>query len=343
MINIGINGFGRIGRTFFRLIYEKKNNLKIKFINDVNKTNLSDNEYRKNLVYLLKNDSIYGRFFKKIVLKNDILFVQNQKIKFFIGNIKDIKLDKYKIDTLVDCSGANYPYLKNKKNFKNFKNFKIVVSSNHSDADFTLVYGVNNDDYSKAKHKIISASTCTGQAFIPFAKFINDNFSIKNGFINTVHPCLPGDTMIDDVKKKFHYGRSSKSVKLVETMVVQSTEKVIPNIKNKLFDKSLSFRIPTESVTAVMGVIQVSKRISGRKELINLIKRKSKNILICEGFNDQPLVSIDYLKNKHPCILSSEWLDVSNQDLIRFNIWQDNEFAYCCQLLKTVFYVNSKN
>ena len=319
---------------------KKKNDLKVRFINEVNKTKLSDHDYLQNLFYLLINDSIYGKFVKKVRIDKNILFINNQKIEFFLGDIGEVNFNKFKIDTLVDCSGE---YNSDYKNKKSLKNFRVVMSSNYKDADITLVHGINNKDYLRKKHRLISASSCTGQALIPFAKLIDDHFSITNGFINTIHPSLSNDSIIDNPKQAFHQGRSSKNIKLVESKVVKSTVKVLPNLKNKLFAKSLSCRVPTDIVTSILGVIQVDKKINSKEQILKLIKKNSKNIYVCEGFNNQPLVSIDYLKNKHPCIIPLEWLDVNNEKLIRFSIWQDNEYGYCNQLYKTVIYVNSKN
>ena len=263
MKKIGINGFGRIGRIFLRLIIEKKKSISVKFVNEINTTTLSDADYIQNLIYLFANDSVYGKINKKFTFSKNTLLINGQKIEFIISNLKKINYKKYKINTLVDCSGTNNVSY---KNIVKKENFKVVISTNSDQADFTLVHGVNNKDYLKNKHKLISASTCTGQAFIPFAKLIDDNFTIVNGFINTVHPCLSSDLLIDSSKLAFHYGRSLKNVKLVETNIVKSTQKVIPSLKNKLFSKSLSYRIPTDIVTSIFGVIQVSKEISSKKK-----------------------------------------------------------------------------
>lgn len=340
MINIAINGFGRIGRSLLRVIFDRKSNLKVKVINDINLTNLSDSEYLENLIYLLKNDSIYGVFKEKLAIKKNILEIGSQKIHLFLTKIENINCNKFNINTIVDSSGANISYKSIQKSIQGNK--KFLITNNYKDADITLVKGVNDHEFNYLKHNVISVSTCTGQAFLPFAKIINDNFIIENGFVTTIHPSLSDDLVMDGSKRPFQYGRAFKNVRLLPTNVVKSAIKVIPDLKNKLFEKSLSYRVPTDIVSSVLGVIKVKKKISSKKDIIKLIDKNSNNIRLCKGFFDRPLVSSDYIRSIHPCILSEEWLDVSNNDMIRFQIWHDNEFAYCNQIYETIKYVNQK-
>ncbi len=335
-INIGICGIGRIGKTLMRIIFEEKNDISVKIIKDLKNKNVTDDEATKNLAYLLQNDSTYGPFPEKIKVDKNYLIINDQKIYCdYSENISDVSWSKFKIDLLIESSG-NQNNIKNLKKFlkKDLRNVIITRSSNNS--DFTLVYGVNENEFNPLKQKIVSLSTCTGNATAPFLKIINDNFQIANGYLSTIHPVLSSEKSLDGPSRLAQLGRASKNVKLIDTAISKSVIEVIPELKDKISEDALSYRIPTDIVSSVYGVVKINK-IKSIDEIIKIINKKTnpKILELCDGFFNQELVSLDYIKDKRSSIVSKQRLSI-NGDLLRFHIWHDNEYGYCSRVYDAI-------
>lgn len=341
-INIGICGIGRIGKTLLRIIFEEKNNISVKIIKDLKNKNISNEEAIKNLAYLIQNDSTYGLFPSKIEVNKNYLIINGQKIYCdFSENIFDVPWSKFEIDLLIESSG-NQSNINNLNKILSKKLKNIIVTRSSKNSDFTLVYGVNEKKFDPVKQKIISLSTCTGNATAPFLKIINDNLIIENGYLSTIHPVLSSEKSLDGPSRLVQLGRASKNVKLIDTAISKSVIEVIPELKSKISKEALSYRIPTDIVSSVYGVLKV-KKIKSKMEIIKLINKNSnsKIIKICDGFFKKELVSLDYIKDKHSSIISKQRLSI-NGDLLRFHIWHDNEYGYCFRIYDAIRDIHSR-
>ena len=330
-INLGICGLGRIGKTLMRIIFEEKNNISVKIIKDLKVKNVSEEEATKNLAYLIQNDSTYGPFPEKIKVDKNYLIINDQKIYCdYSENIFDVSWSKFKIDLLVESSG-NQTNIENSKKFisKDLRN--VIITRSSSNSDFTLVYGVNENDFNPSKQKIISLSTCTGNATAPFLKIINDNLKIENGYLSTIHPVLSSEKSLDGPSRLVQLGRASKNVKLIDTAISKSVIEVIPELKNKIAEDALSYRIPTDIVSSVYGVIKINKIIP-IDEIIKIINKKTnpKILEICDGYNNQELVSLDYVKDKRSSIISKQRLSLNN------------EYGYCSRIYDAIKDIQSR-
>ena len=263
-MNIGINGFGRIGRIIFRLLSER-DDLKVKVINDINKD-------IKNVCYTIKYDTIHGRFDKKISNDKNNIFLKKNKIKYFSkSKVNQVNWRKFGIDILIDPSGI----LENVKilaNDKRLSEYKIITHATYNQPKIkTFIFGVNDTNFNLNKNKIISSSICDTVAFSPLYKIINDNLNILNGNLITLHPWLQYQNLLDgksatwsipgDTFSQYALGRSSvQNLIPKSTSAINAAELVIPKIKGKI--KSISFRVPTSIVSGAVFNINVEKNTS---------------------------------------------------------------------------------
>lgn len=328
-MNIGICGLGRIGKTLLRIIFEKKNNINVKIIKDLKNDDQSKIDAIHNLSYLLQNDSTYGTFPKKIsVIESDQIKIGKSNIECnFSKNIIDVDWKKHKLDVLIEASG-NQLNIKNVKKLLSKKLKNIFITRSAKEADFTLVYGVNEKKFIKNKHKIVSLSTCTGNAAAPFLKIVDEEFNIQNGFLTTIHPVLSSEKSLDGPNRLPQLGRASKNVKLIDTAISKSVIEVLPNLSGKIAIEAMSYRIPTDIVSSVYGVLKIKKKVTKDKFLKTISKKMNPKFLgICYGSFEKERVSLDYIKDPRSSILSSFRTSI-NEDLLSFHLWHDNEYAY---------------
>lgn len=340
-INIGINGFGRIGRVIAR-INEQNDNFNLVFINDKN-SNI------KNLAYLFKYDSTYGAFegdVKADVSKKAIIINNKSVTCYNYSTIKEIPWEKIDIDYLIDASGVTQGIIHsrdliNKNRFK-----KYIFTHCSTDADIEVVMGVNDDSLT-AKHNVISNSICDSNAVSHPIKWINDKFSIINGSLTTIHPWLSYQNILDGpsisqsnpgvVWDDYALGRASISNLIPKnTTAVQAVERVIPEIKDKLL--SFSYRVPTPTVASSDLVLNVKEKVT--KELVlALLEEKSQGNKYV-SLNYESLVSKDYEKNFNSVIIDMQWIKVI-ENTIKLILWYDNEWGYSARVIDLIKKINS--
>jgi glyceraldehyde 3-phosphate dehydrogenase len=337
-MKIGICGLGRIGKTLLRKIFENNQcNIEVKVIKDLKEKNQSNIEAIQNLAYSLQNDSTYGTFPQKIsVIDETYIKIGKNKIYCdFSKNITDVNWDNFNIDLLIESSGSQNN-IKNVKKCISKKLKNVLITRTTEISDFTLIFGVNEKNINKEKDKIVSLSTCTGNAAAPFLKIVNEEYDIQNGYLATIHPVLSSEKSLDSNNALSQLGRASKNVKLIDTAITKSVIEVLPNLKNKLSEKSISYRIPTDIVSSVYGVIQIAKEVK-KKDLINCLEKKLDPEIfgICYGSFGKELVSLDYIKDSRSSILSSFRTSV-HHNLVSFHLWHDNEYGYCSRVYDAI-------
>jgi len=263
MINVGINGFGRIGRSITRIISDT-NNIRVSIINEID-------ENIDNLSYLIRYDSVYGKFNKKVEVKNkNIISIDKNDIKVFSKKtIDEVPWEKYDVDVVIDATGVK-ANVKNSKKILSKKLRKVIIThSPENFVDFTLILGVNEKKYDNKKHNVISSSICDASALGPILHQLDKNFDIENGFVTTLHPRLSYQNILDgSIKsvsnpghnwKDFSLGRDSISNLIPKnTTAVKAVTKCLKNLENKI--DGLSFRVPTAMVCASDLTIQLKKK-----------------------------------------------------------------------------------
>ena len=223
---------------------------------------------------------------------------------------------------------------------------KIIITRGVENVEFTMLLGVNDKLYDKDKHNIISSSTCTGNAIAPIINFIERNYGINNGFLSTIHPVLSNEKMIDGFHKSFTLGRSHRNIKLTPTSITKSTLSVLPKLKGRLNEVSLSYRVPTDIVSAVYGVLDL-KKSPKTNDLLFALKEETVNgplngiVDLCEGVFGHSKVSLDYLADSHSAIIDKNWI-MCKENLLSLHVWHDNEYGYCSRVYDIINIVSGQ-
>ncbi len=330
-IKVGINGLGRIGRMVIRSIVENKNNnIEIKHIN--NRTEL------KNIIQLLKYDSIHGKFDAKVISNDKNLIINNKKIYYSRETeINKINWKKSGVDIVLECTGKNNS---KEKSFQHIKNGakKVIVSAPCKNADKTIVYGVNQKIINK-KDLVISAASCTTNCLAPIAKVLNDEFKIEKGFMTTIHSYTTDQRLLDNSHKDPRRGRSAaQSIVPTSTGASKTLGEIIPKLKGKI--EGLAMRVPTPNVSLIDLVFNSKKKLSINKindSFKKASKKSLKNILFT---TDEKLVSIDFNHNPNSAIVDLSLTNVVGENMGKVSAWYDNEWGFASRMCDLAKYIH---
>lgn len=318
-MNIAINGFGRIGRTFYRAA---GGNLPILAANDLGSP--------EQLKYLLKYDTIYGRYEKEANLA-------------FVAEKDPSKLPwkKLGVELVVESTGRFTKRADAAKHLKAGAK-KVIISAPSGDADVTIIMGVNEEEYQPGKHQIISMGSCTTNCLVPMAYIINKEFVIEKGSMTTIHSYTADQALVDSPHKKDpRRGRhAAENIVPTSTGAAKAIFQVIPELKGKM--NGLAIRVPSATVSVVDLVCKVKHKAT--KESVNEVFKeysegKMKDIL---GYTEEPLVSTDFRGDPHSAIFDASLTDVIAGDLIHIVGWYDNEMGYSYRLVDLCKFI-SKN
>lgn len=329
MIKIGINGFGRIGRLALREIV-KRNDVEIVAVNDLLEV--------EHLAYLLKYDSVHGRFDGKVEAKDGSLFVNGKKIR--VTAEKDptnLKWNEVGAEVILDCTGI-FTTLDTADAHIRGGAKKVVISAPSKDAPM-FVMGVNHDRLT-AQDTIISNASCTTNCLAPLAKVLNDEFGITEGLMTTVHAATATQMVVDGPSKKdFRGGRSAlNNIIPASTGAAKAVTQVIPELKGKL--TGMAFRVPTADVSAVDLTVKLEKETS-YDEIIKVLKKQAEGDLkgILEVTEDD-VVSQDFVSYTHTCIVDAKAGIALNSTFFKIVAWYDNEYGYSSKLVDLAVYAS---
>ncbi len=324
MVRVAINGLGRIGRAVLKICLDK--GINVVAINDLTDV--------KTLAYLLKYDSIYGNYKKKVEAKKDFLKINNKKIKVFSKAEPDkLPWKKLNVDIVVESTGffVNQAERHIKAGAK-----KVLISAPSKKCDITVVLGVNEEKLKK-EHKVISMGSCTTNCLAPVAKVLSDNFGIKRGFMTTVHAYTNDQKILDVSHKKLRRGRGA-AINIIPTTsgATISVAEVIPKLKGKM--DGLALRVPVACGSIVDFVAELEKEVT-KEQVNNAFKKaalgKLKGIL---QYTEEELVSSDIIGNPHTSIVDGLSTQIISEtgNLIKVLSWYDNEYAYSCKLVDLI-------
>ena len=329
-INIGINGFGRIGRLVFRSAIND-NNFKIISIND-----LLDIEH---LAYLLKYDSVHGSFDGSVEISNNNLIANGNTIKITSEkNPELIKWGDMGVDIVAECTGLFTT--KEKSNLHlNGGCKKVVISAPSTDVPM-FVMGVNHNNVKK-DDLIVSNASCTTNCLAPIAKVLNDNFIIEEGLMTTVHSVTASQFTVDGPSKKDYRGGRSSLLNIIpsSTGAAKAVTKVIPSLQGKL--TGMAFRIPTANVSVVDLTVRLKKKTSYdeiKKVMLEASENDLRGIL---GYCDEPVVSQDFIGDKRTSIFDASAGMELNSNFFKIISWYDNECGYSNKLLDLAQHIHS--
>ncbi len=329
-IRVGINGFGRIGRMVFRAAIKDFPEIEVVAIND-----LLEPAY---LAYMLKHDSVHGRFKGDVSVDGNTLIVNGKKIRLTaIKNPAELKWNEAKVDIVVECTG----FFLTKETCQAHIDAgakKVIQSAPCKDDTPMFVYGVNHSKY--AGEKIVSAASCTTNALAPVAKVLNDTWGIKRGLMTTVHAATATQKTVDSPSNKDWRGGRG----ILENIIPSSTGAakavgvVIPELNKKL--TGMAFRVPTSDVSVVDLTVELNKPAT-YDEICAAMKKASesgplKGVL---GYTTDSVVSTDFRGETCPSVFDAGAGIALDPTFVKVVAWYDNEYGYTCNLMRMVAHI----
>ena len=321
-IRVGVNGFGRIGRVFFRAALASPE-IEVVGVND-----LAD---AKTLAHLLKHDSVHGTLNAEVTAKGEAIFVNGREIR--VCSVKDpaaLPWKDLRVDVVVESTGLFRDTATASKHLQAGAK-KVVISAPAKDPDVTIVLGVNEKQYDPARHRIISNASCTTNCLATTAKVLDDKFGIKRGFASTVHSYTNDQPVHDFPHKDLRRARAA-AVSMIPTTTGAATAVglVMPRLKGKL--GGIAIRVPTINVSVVDLVAELERPAT--VEAVNDAFREAaagplRGIL---DTTDEQLVSSDFNGNPHSSIVDLPSTALIDGTLIKVLAWYDNEWGYSCRV-----------
>ncbi len=329
-IKVGINGFGRIGRSIFRAsgMDETFADIEIVGIND-----LTDN---KTLAHLLKYDSVMGVYDKQVEADERGIIVAGRHIEIFNHREpSDIPWSDLGVEYVIESTGRFTDKDKAQAHIEAGAK-KVVISAPAKGDIKTIVMGVNEDEYDPTEHHVVSNASCTTNCLAPMVRVILDRFGIKHGLMNTIHAYTNDQRILDFPHTDLRRARAAAlSMIPTKTGAAAALSLVIPEMKGK-FD-GLSVRVPTPNVSLVDAVMEVEKETTV-PEINQALKEEANRYL---GYSEEPLVSIDYQGNPHSSVIDADSTKVIDKTLVKVLAWYDNEWGYSNRVLDLILHMEA--
>jgi len=342
MLNIGINGFGRIGRSIFRSNISHKL-FNIVAINDIN----PDVE---NLNYQLNYDTLYDQLPHKYRVDGDYISCDSHRVKVFNeSTIDQVEWEAMGVDFVIDSSGIHQNVLSAKLVVEEQKVKKVIVTHSPDEVDFTMVLGANEEIFDPERHKVISSSICDATAIAPVLKIIKHEFGIKSGQLTTLHPWLGHQNLMDGPASSWsvpgeiyhHYalGRSAVGNMIPKpTSALEASSKVVTGISSEIIG-SYSMRTPTH-IVACADITLLLKDKTTHRDVIKAFKNFSENQkwkIINNNF--LPLVSSDFKGSEYSANVDHRFTSLVQGNMLKLLLWYDNEWGYSNKVCEQIKYI----
>ncbi|AZM62928.1 MULTISPECIES: type I glyceraldehyde-3-phosphate dehydrogenase [unclassified Streptomyces] len=332
-IRVGINGFGRIGRNYFRALLEQGADIEIVAVNDLGDTATT--------AHLLKYDTILGRLKQEVSHTEDTITVGDKTVKVLSErNPADIPWGELGVDIVIESTGI---FTKKEDAGKHIAGGakKVIISAPAKNEDITLVMGVNHDQYDPANHHVISNASCTTNCVAPLAKVLDENFGIVKGLMTTVHAYTNDQRILDFPHKDLRRARAAaENIIPTTTGAAKATALVLPQLKGKLDGIAMRVPVPTGSVTDL--VVELSREVT--KEEVNAAFQKA-----AEGelkgyleYTEDPIVSSDIVNAPASCTFDSSLTMVQEGKNVKVIGWYDNEWGYSNRLVDLTVFVGNQ-
>ncbi|MFF0342978.1 type I glyceraldehyde-3-phosphate dehydrogenase [Kribbella sp. NPDC004875] len=331
-VRVGINGFGRIGRNFFRAVQASGADIEVVAVND-----LTDNQ---TLAHLLKYDSILGRFPGEVSATDDDITVAGKSFKAFAErDPANLKWSDVGADVVIESTGFFTDATKAKTHADNGAK-KVIISAPAKNEDLTVVMGVNHELYDAEKHTVISNASCTTNCIAPLAKVLNDAFTIEKGLMTTIHAYTQDQNLQDGPHKDLRRARAAAlNIVPTSTGAAKAIGLVLPELKGKLDGYALRVPVPTGSATDLTVTV-------GREVTVDEVKEAYK-VAAAEGslkgyltYTEDEIVSTDIVTDPASCIFDAGLTKVIGNQ-VKVVGWYDNEWGYSNRLVDLVNHVGA--
>ncbi|GAA1369063.1 type I glyceraldehyde-3-phosphate dehydrogenase [Streptomyces beijiangensis] len=333
-IRVGINGFGRIGRNYFRALLEQGADIEIVAVNDLGDTATT--------AHLLKYDTILGRLKAEVTHTDDTITVDGKTIKVLSErNPAEIPWGQLGVDIVIESTGFFTKKADAEKHIAGGAK-KVLISAPAKDEDITIVMGVNNEKYDAANHHVISNASCTTNCVAPMAKVLDENFGLVKGLMTTVHAYTNDQRILDYPHSDLRRARAAaENIIPTTTGAAKATALVLPQLKGKLDGMAIRVPVPTGSVTDL--VVTVAREVT--KDEVNAVFKKASEDGDLKGFltyTEDPIVSSDIVGDPSSCTFDSSLTMVQDGTSVKILGWYDNEWGYSNRLVDLTVFVGGQ-
>lgn len=337
VVKVAINGMGRTGRQFFRACLQDPDHGRLYEVVAIN--DLAD---AKTIAYFIKYDSVHGTLAESVTHGDDHVEVDGKKFSTLtVEQPEKLPWKELGVDVVAECTGR-FTHRKDAEGHIRAGARKVVISAPSSDADATVVPGVNMGVYDEKRHTVVSAASCTTNCLAPLSKVLIDNFGIKRGFMTTVHAYTNDQRVLDLMHKDLRRSRAaSLSVIPTTTGAASAIGLVLPELAGKLQGIALRVPVPDGSLVDLVAELE---RPSDRDGINQAFRRASegplKGIL---SYTEDPIVSADIVGNRSSCIIDGQETKVigGTGELVKVLGWYDNEWGYSNRLLDVVKHISA--
>ncbi|MCA0984610.1 type I glyceraldehyde-3-phosphate dehydrogenase [Halobacillus yeomjeoni] len=331
-VRIGINGFGRIGRNVFRAALNNEN-VEVVAVNDLTDANM--------LAHLLQYDTVHGTLSQEVSTNGDNLIVGGKEIK--VLSEKDpaqLGWGDLGVDIVIESTGR-FTQRDDAKKHMDAGAKKVIISAPAKQEDLTIVMGVNEDQYDKDAHHVISNASCTTNCLAPYAKVLDQKFGLKRGMMTTVHSYTNDQQILDLPHKDYRRARAAaQNIIPTTTGAAQAVAKVLPELDGKL--SGMAMRVPTANVSIVDFVAELDKNVTA-EEVNEALKAEAEgNLKGILGYSDEPLVSTDYNGNTHSSIIDGLSTLTLEDNMVKVVSWYDNETGYSNRCVDLAVYIKNQ-
>ena len=332
MVRVGINGFGRIGRNFFRAVIASGADVEIVGVNDL--TDIAT------LAHLLKYDSILGRLGLPVTHSENSITVGGKTFRVFAEkDPANLPWGEVKADIVIESTGFFTKAADAKKHLAGGAK-KVIISAPATDEDITIVMGVNHENYDSAKHHVISNASCTTNCLAPMAKVLDEEFGIVRGLMTTVHAYTNDQALLDQPHKDLRRARAAAlSIVPSSTGAAKAISLVLPNLKGKLDGFAMRVPVPTGSATDL--TVELAKEATAAEVNAAIKKAAEGSLKGYLSYTDDPIVSADIVTDPSSCVFDSG-LTKAIGTTVKVVGWYDNEWGYSNRLVDLVGLVGSK-
>ena len=328
MIKVAINGYGRIGRSILRALYEsgKRDKIQIVAINELAKPEA--------MLHLTQYDTTHGRFQSSASLDDNVMTIGDDRILLLHeADAEKLPWQSLDVDIVFEATGALIDRQACEAHIKAGAKQVLISHPSSSDVDATIVYGVNHQDL-KAEHQIISNASCTTNCLVPIIQVLDRAFKVRSGAITTIHSAMNDQQVIDAYHDDLRRTRAAgQSIIPVDTKLARGIERILPEMKDKF--EAISVRVPTINVTAIDLSVTLDKRVD--IDTVNQVLSQAANGSYqgVVGYTNAPLVSCDFNHDPRSSIVDGTQTRVSDGHLVKLLLWCDNEWGFANRMLDT--------
>ncbi|PIV62477.1 type I glyceraldehyde-3-phosphate dehydrogenase [Candidatus Roizmanbacteria bacterium CG01_land_8_20_14_3_00_33_9] len=326
-LKIGLNGFGRIGRAFTRIAISQ-NQFDIVAIN-TRKTPV------EMMAYLLQYDSVYRKFNKNVSISESALLIDNNKIVTTQNPLpENIPWDNFGVDVIVDATGAFTKKVDLVKHIKGTVKKVLLTAPSRDEETPHVVMGVNEDKIDWQNETVISNASCTTNCAAPLFKVLDDNFKIKSGFLTTSHAYTLTQSLLDDAGKDFERSRAAAlNIIPSTTGAAKAVVKTLPHLQGKIDGMAIRVPVPTVSFSDISVIVEKNTTKEEVNQVYKTAQQKNPKII---DYQEQILVSSDYIGSPYSVIFDANYTKVINQNFIKVFSWYDNEWGYSNRLVDLI-------